>query len=94
MHRSTHQVGHLSGALIACGDRVRGLVLFHLFDDRAAALICCGQPLQMAIQVALDLTLSADDLAAAGHDPLLRVLARNRHGIVTEIDRRRLVIAR
>ena len=34
-----------------------GFVIFHLFYDRSAALIFVWQSLQMAIQVALDLTL-------------------------------------
>ena len=39
------------------------------------------------------LDVTGDDLAQAGVAPTLRVLVRNRHGAVTEVDRRRLAIA-
>jgi hypothetical protein len=39
------------------------------------------------------LAITAEELAGAGPQPVLRVLARNRHGVATEIDRRRLTIA-
>ena len=48
----------LGSALTARGDRVRGFIPFHLFEDRAAALICRGQPLEMTIKVTFNLTLS------------------------------------